>query len=133
MNVAKFLRTTFYTTPPRSRHQRCSMKKGVLRNFTKFTGKHLCHSLIFSKVACIRPATFLPGQRLWRKCFPVNFVKFLEIPFLQNTTGRLLLTSKSSRLPMFFKIGVSEAPLKKLAGSRQATLLKKDSNKGVFL
>ena len=24
----------------RSSHQRCSMKKGVLRNFTKFTGKH---------------------------------------------------------------------------------------------
>ena len=29
----------------RSIHQRCSMKKGVLRNFTKFTGKHLCQSL----------------------------------------------------------------------------------------
>ena len=26
----------------RSSHQRCSKKKGVLRNFTKFTGKHLC-------------------------------------------------------------------------------------------
>ena len=23
-------------------NQRCSMQKGVLRNFTKFTGKHLC-------------------------------------------------------------------------------------------
>ena len=29
----------------RSSHQRCSMKKSVLRNFTKFTGKHLCQSL----------------------------------------------------------------------------------------
>ena len=29
----------------RSSHQSCSMKKGVLRNFTKFTGKHLCQSL----------------------------------------------------------------------------------------
>ena len=26
----------------RSSHQRCSMKKGVLRNIAKFTGKHLC-------------------------------------------------------------------------------------------
>ena len=34
----------------RSSHQRCSMKKGVLRNFTKFTGKHLCQSLFFNKV-----------------------------------------------------------------------------------
>ena len=31
-------------------------KKGVLRNFTKFTGKHLYQSLFFNKVAG-RPAT----------------------------------------------------------------------------
>ena len=31
--------------------QRCSVKKGVLRNFAKATGKHLCHSLLFNKVA----------------------------------------------------------------------------------
>ena len=30
---------------------RCSVKKGVLRNFAKFTGKHLCQSLFFNKVA----------------------------------------------------------------------------------
>ena len=35
----------------RSSHQRCSVKKGVLRNFTKFKGKHLRQSLFFSKVA----------------------------------------------------------------------------------
>ena len=32
-------------------------KKGVLRNFTKSTGKHLCQSLFFNKVAGLRPAT----------------------------------------------------------------------------
>ena len=26
-------------------------EKGVLRNFAKFTGKHLCQSLFFNKVA----------------------------------------------------------------------------------
>ena len=26
-------------------------RKGVLRNFAKFTGKHLCQSLLFNKVA----------------------------------------------------------------------------------
>ena len=31
------------------------MKKGVLGNFTKFTGKHLCQSLFFNKVAGLRP------------------------------------------------------------------------------
>ena len=35
-----FLDTMVY----RSSHQRCSIKKGVLRNFGKFTGKHLCQS-----------------------------------------------------------------------------------------
>ena len=37
----------------------CSMKKGVLKNFPKFTGKHLCQSLFFNKVAGLRPATLL--------------------------------------------------------------------------
>ena len=55
-------------------------KKGVLRNFTKFTGKHLCQSLFFNKVAGLRPATLLK-KRLWHRCFPVNFVKFLRTPF----------------------------------------------------
>ena len=27
------------------------LEKGVLRNFVKFTGKHLCQSLFFNKVA----------------------------------------------------------------------------------
>ena len=35
----------------RSNHQRCSIKQGVLRNFTKFTGKELCQSLFINKVA----------------------------------------------------------------------------------
>ena len=30
-------------------------------------------------------------QRLWRMCFPVNFAKFLTTPFLQNTSGLMLL------------------------------------------
>ena len=34
-------------------------KKGVLRNFAKFTGKHQCQSLFFNKVASLRPATLL--------------------------------------------------------------------------
>ena len=41
--------------------QRCSMKKDVLRNFAKFTGKHLCQSLFFNKVAGLRPAVNTSG------------------------------------------------------------------------
>ena len=38
----------------RSSHQRCSVREGVLRNFAKLTGKQLCQSLIFNKVAEFR-------------------------------------------------------------------------------
>ena len=37
--------------PFRSSHRRCFVSKGVLRNFAKFAGKHLCQSLFFNKVA----------------------------------------------------------------------------------
>ena len=39
-------------------------KKSVLRNFTKFTGKHLCEGLFFNKVASLRPATLLKKKTL---------------------------------------------------------------------
>ena len=43
----------------RSSHQRCSVKKVVLRNFAKFTRKHLCQSLSFNKVAGLKPRASL--------------------------------------------------------------------------
>ena len=33
-------------------------KKGVLKNFAKFTGKHLCESLFFNKVAIFNKFPF---------------------------------------------------------------------------
>ena len=43
-------------------------KNGDLRNFAKFTEKHMCQSLFFNKVAALRPAT-LSKKRLWHRCF----------------------------------------------------------------
>ena len=60
-------------------------KKGALRNFTKFTGKLLCQSLFFNKVAGLRRATLLE-KRPWHKCFSVNFVKLLKNTFFHRTT-----------------------------------------------
>ena len=60
-------------------------KKVFLKNFTKFVGKHLCQSLVFNKLVGPRPATLLK-KRLWRRCSPLNFVKFLRTLFLQNTS-----------------------------------------------
>ena len=55
-------------------------EKGVLRNFSNFTGKHLCQSLFSNKVAGLKPATLLK-KRLLHRAFPVNFAKFLRTPF----------------------------------------------------
>ena len=59
-------------------------KKGVLKNFAKFTGKDLCQSVFFNKVAGFRPAILLK-KRLWHWCFPVNFTKFLENTLFYRT------------------------------------------------
>ena len=74
----------------RSTHQRYSVKKGVLGNFAKSTGKHLCQSLFFNKVKGLRPAT-LVKERLWYWCFLVSFGKFSKKTFLRNTYGQLLM------------------------------------------
>ena len=74
----------------KSSHQRCSMKIGVLRNFTKFKGKQLCQSLLFNKVVSLRlkACNFIKKEH---RRFLVNFAKFLRTPFLQNTPWWLLL------------------------------------------
>ena len=69
-------------------------KKSVLRNFAKFTEKHLCQSLFFNKVAGLRQLC----QRLWHRWFAVNFAKCLRTPFLQNTSGRLLLLMEKNNI-----------------------------------
>ena len=74
----------------RSSHPEVFCKKGVLRNFAKFTGKHLKQSFFFNKVADLRPATLLK-KRLLERCFPVKFAKFLRTPFLTEHLCWLLL------------------------------------------
>ena len=64
----------------RSSHLEVFCRKGILTNSAKFTGKHLFQSLLFNKVAGLGPATLLK-KRLWHRCFPANFAKFLRTPF----------------------------------------------------
>ena len=73
-----------YLITGRRSHRRCSMEKGVLKNFTIFTEKHLCRSLFLIKLkASLRPATLLK-KRLQHRCFPVMFFcEYCEI--LKNT------------------------------------------------
>ena len=58
-------------------------KKGVLRIFAKFTGKHLWQRLLFNKVAGLWPPTLLQ-KSLWHRCFPVNLRNFYEHLFYRT-------------------------------------------------
>ena len=68
-------------------------EKSVLKNFAKFTGKHLRQSLFFNKVTGLRPATLLK-KILWHRCFPVNFAKFLRTLFLTEQLRWPLLNGR---------------------------------------
>ena len=76
----------------------CSVKKGVLKNFAKFTGKQLCQVSPFIK-------------SLWHRCFPVNFAKFQRTPSLQNTSGRLLLYREYTCTISFPKFSTKDSML----------------------
>ena len=88
--MSKWVWFSFSVMKNRSSRPENFYKKGVLRNFTKLTGEHLCQGLFFNKVAGLRPATRLE-KRLWHRCFPVNFVKFLRTPFYIKHLWWLLL------------------------------------------
>ena len=81
-NILAFIEE--YISTNKSSRPEVFCEKGVLKNFTKVTGKHLCQGLFFNKVADQRPATLLK-KRLWNRCFPVNFVKFLRTPIFFRT------------------------------------------------
>ena len=66
------------------------------------SGKHLCQSLFLNKVSGLMPATLLK-KRLWHRCFPANFEKFLRTPFLQDISGRLFLDNGIEIAKLFGK------------------------------
>ena len=60
------------------------MKNGVLKNFVKFTGKHLCRSRSTD--------TYNFNKRRFRhSCFPVTFVKFLRTLYFKEHLRWMLL------------------------------------------
>ena len=54
--------------------QRCSVKKAILKNLAKLTGKPLCRSLFFNNVAA--------EKETLAQVFSCEFAKFLRTPFL---------------------------------------------------
>ena len=59
MNLALYIHPSNATFQKwRSSRPDVLFKNGVLRNFAKFTGKHLCQSLFFNKVAGLKLPVF---------------------------------------------------------------------------
>ena len=56
------------------------MRKGVLKNLAKFTGKQLCCSLLFNKAAGLRPANPIKKETP-RQVFSCEFCEILKNTF----------------------------------------------------
>ena len=69
--------------------QRCSVKK-VFQEISQNSQENTCARVSFLIKLQARPATLLK-KRLWYKCFPVNFAKFLKTPFPIEHLWQLLL------------------------------------------
>ena len=67
----------------RSSHPEVFCKKGVLKNFTKFKGNHVCQRLFF-RVSDLRPATFLKKETL-AQMFSCEFYEISKNTFFHRT------------------------------------------------
>ena len=74
-------------------HRRCFVKKGVLKNFAKLTGKHLCQSLFLNKVAG-RACNFIKKESL-AQVFSCEFCEFFKNTFF---TEHLRVTASETEL-----------------------------------
>ena len=72
-----------------SSHQRCYMKKDVLINFSKLTGKHLCRSLFLNKVAGLKACNFIEKKPL-AQVFSCEFCEICKNTFF---TEHLCMTA----------------------------------------
>ena len=72
------------------RSPRSVLSKKCSEKFRKFYRKTPVPESFFNKVVGLKPATLLK-KRLWHRCFPVNFVKFLRTPFFTEHRRWLLL------------------------------------------
>ena len=59
------------------------LSKKVFLKISQIFQENTCWRVFFKKVAHLRAATLLK-KRLWYRCFPVNFMKFLKTPFYRT-------------------------------------------------
>ena len=72
------------TKSSRSRRPEVFCKKDALRNFPKFTGKHLCLRLFFNKVADLRSSNFIKRESQ-AQVFSCEFCEIFKNTFFYRT------------------------------------------------
>ena len=72
----------------RSSHQRCSIIKGVFGKFAKFTGKHLCQSLLFNK------------KQTLAQVFSCKFCEIFKKTFFTEHLWTTAYVQKTSAVPL---------------------------------
>ena len=87
-------KTIFNISHYRSSHQSCSIKKVFLK-ISQNLQENTC-----AWVSCRQRPTTLLKKRLWHRCFPVNFTKFLRTPFFNRTP----LVTASVKVESIFRI-----------------------------
>ena len=80
INISKYNPLPLAIAVIKNSYHRCSTKIGVLKNFAKLAGKHLCQS--------VRP--HLIEKKTLVQVFSCEFCEILRTSILQNTSGRLL-------------------------------------------
>ena len=108
-----------------SSRRRCPVRKGVLRNFAKFTGKHLRQSLFFNKGSCefseiskktsltehlwaTASGTSLNFAEIWdsyERTYYDTFADMFSIWFLNISFRLVSIFSTSSELPLYICMG----------------------------
>ena len=73
------------------------LEKGVLRNFVKFKGKHLCQSLFFNKIADLN---FIKKETL-EQVFSCEFYKISKKTFFYRTLPVTASVSTCKKLGYF--------------------------------
>ena len=113
----------------RSSHSEVSLRKGILKIYSKYTGEHPCRSVISIKllVTLLKSHFDMVASNfieiaLRHGCSPVNLLHIFRTPFLRNTSELLLL--KQHYLPLYF--------LKKIVLTHSQRLFGR-SNRDVFL
>ena len=104
------------------------------KTFAIFNGKHLCWSL-FSKVAVLKTCNFIK-KRLQHRCFPVNIVKVLGIPYFRTppvaaSVGMSKLVLKNTWINSIKR--KFSTPFKDIYLSSSSGLQKKHSYDSTFL